>query len=196
VRSGRRDQDQTKDRTLKTHFIVLGALEPEVFKVRRLPNSAVCECRWSRTWLQKARSNASAASASAKRSVITDRSPGALRLVTPTSPVGAQPRGSSLSAVAAGVTTRRVTGAVSSGKKRRRPLQTERQKVSEGAQPQSTPLLLKPSGPDPLPSRRIWARAGITSSVWEGVLSRPPPVHHQILNPLLSRSRRRPRSLM
>ena len=35
------------------------------------------------------------------------------------SPVGAQPRGNSLSAVAAGATTQRVTGAVLSGKKRK-----------------------------------------------------------------------------
>ena len=140
--------------------------------------------------LQRARSNASAASASDLRSVTADTRPGASRVVAPTSPVGAQPRGSSLSAAAAGVTTQRVTEAVSNGKKRWRSLQGERQRVSERAPPQATPLLLKPSGPGPLPSRRIWARAGITSL--EGACCQG--LHHQILNLLLSRSRRRPRS--
>ena len=59
-----------------------------------------------------------------------DTRPGASRVVAPTSPVGAQPRGNSLSAVAAGATTQRVTGAVLNGRKRRQPLQSERQKVS------------------------------------------------------------------
>jgi hypothetical protein len=48
--------------------------------------------------------------------------------------------------------------------------------------------LLKPSGPGHRPSRRIWARAGSTSS--EGALSRPPTHHNQIINPLLSLSSR------
>ena len=52
--------------------------------------------------------------------------------------------------------TPRVTGAVISGKKRRQPLQSERQKVSKRAPPQANPPLLKPSGPSPLRSRRTW----------------------------------------
>ena len=87
----------------------------------------------------------------------------ALRVVSPTSPVGAQPRVNSLSAVAAGETTQRVTGAVSCVKKRRRPLQSEHQRVSKKAPAQATPLLLKPSRSGPVSSRRIWARAGTTS---------------------------------
>ena len=126
--------------------------------------SAVCKCRLSRTWLQRVPCNANAESASDTRSVTADTSPSALRVVAPTSSVGAQPRGNSLSAVAAGVITQRVTGAVLSGKKRRQPLQSERQEVYGRAPPQANPPLLKPSGSGPLPSKRIWARAGTTSS--------------------------------
>ena len=101
------------------------------------------------------------------------------RVVAPNSPVGAQTRGNSLSAVAAGATIPRVTGAVLSGKKRRQPLQSERQ-VSGRAPPQANPALLKPSGPGPLRSRRTWSRVGITSSEG-GVLSRQLSLQRQIL---------------
>ena len=148
-------------------------------------NSAVCECRWSRTWRQTVPCNINAASASDTRSVNADKRPGASRVVAPISAVGAQPRGNSLSAVAAGATTPRVTWAVLSGKKRRQPMQSERQKVSGRAQPQAYPPLLKSSGQGHLRSRRTWERAGITSSEG-GVLSRPPPIQ-QILNTLLRR---------
>jgi hypothetical protein len=88
------------------------------------PNSAVCEFRCRRTWLQRARCNASAANASATRSATADTRPGASLVAAPTSPVGAQPRGNSLSAVAAEETALRTTGAVLSGKKRRQPCKT------------------------------------------------------------------------
>ena len=137
---------------------------PRCLRYDQSLNSAVCECRWSRTWLHRVPCNANAASASDTRSVTADTRPGASRVVALTSPVCAQPRANSLSAVAAGAITQRVTGAVLNGRKRGQPLQSERQKVCGRAQPQANPLLLKPSGPDPLPSRRIWARAGTTSS--------------------------------
>jgi len=117
------------------------------------PNSAACECRWSRRWLQRGACNASAASALDTRSENADTPPGASRVGAPTSPVGALPRGRSLSAVAAGVTTPRNIAAVLSGKGRRRPLQRKRPCVSERAPPQATPPLRKLSGQGPLPSR-------------------------------------------
>ena len=73
------------------------------------PNSAACECRWSRTWLQRALCNASAVSASDTRSETAVTRLGASRVGAPTCPVGAQPRGNSLSAVAVGVTIQRTT---------------------------------------------------------------------------------------
>ena len=57
--------------------------------------------------------------------------------MAPTYPVGALPRRSSLNAVTEGATTLRITGAVSSGKKRGRP------ELSERVSPQATPLLRK-----------------------------------------------------
>ena len=188
--SGRREQDSAKDRPPTPTSLHQWRGGPRCLRYDQSLNSAVCECRWSRTWLQRVPCNANAASASDTRSVTADTRPGASRVVAPTSPVGAQPRGNSLSAVAAGATTPRVTGAVLSGKGRR---QSVRQKVSGRAPPKANPPLLKPSGPGPLRSRRTWARAGITSSEG-GVLSRQPPLH-QILNPHLSRLRGRPRSL-
>jgi hypothetical protein len=56
------------------------------------------------TWLQKARCNASASDTCSETA---DTHPGALRVGAPTFPVGALPHGNSLSAVAAGETTRR-----------------------------------------------------------------------------------------
>ena len=93
-----------------------------------------------------------------------------------------------------GRNTQRVTGTVSSRKKRRRPLEIELHRVSELAPTQATPLLLKPNRPVPLPNRRIWARAGTTSS--EGACFQGHDnSKNQILNPLPSRSRRLSRSL-
>jgi len=64
------------------------------------PKTAVCECRWSRTWLQRVPYYSNAASASDTSSVTVDTSPGASRVMATTPPVGAQPRGNSLRAVA------------------------------------------------------------------------------------------------
>ena len=112
LRSGRRDQDPAKDRPPTPHFIISVARGPEVSKVDHSPNSADCECRWSRTCLRKARCNVSAANASATRSATAGTHRGASLVGTPTSPVDAPPRGNSPSAAAAGVTTRRTTAAV------------------------------------------------------------------------------------
>jgi len=76
------------------------------------PNSAVSECRWRRTWLQKVRCNASAASVSATRSSTADTHLGASLVGAHTSAVGALTRGTGLCAVAAGETTQRTTVAL------------------------------------------------------------------------------------
>ena len=76
LRSGRRGQDPTKDRPLTPHFIVSVVRGPEVSKVDQSLNCAVCECRWSRTWLQRVPCNENAASASDTRSVTADTRPG------------------------------------------------------------------------------------------------------------------------
>jgi len=112
LRSGRREQDPAQDRHLTPHFIVSVARGQTCPRCVLSKSSADCECRWRRTWPQKDQCNASAASASNTRSVTADTRHGASRVGTPTSPVGALPRGNSLSAVAAGATTRRNTGAV------------------------------------------------------------------------------------
>ena len=49
-----------------------GAFRPSRPAPRQGPNTATCECRWSRSWLRKARCNVSAASISAKRSLTAD----------------------------------------------------------------------------------------------------------------------------
>ena len=112
LRSGRRYQDPTKNRPPTPTSLCLwreGLMCPGC---AQSPNSAACECRWSRTWLQRALCNASAASASDTRSETAVTRLGVSRVEVPTCPVGAQPRGSSLSAAAVGVTTQRTTVAV------------------------------------------------------------------------------------
>jgi len=158
VHSGRRDQDPAKDCPPTPHLRV-----PRCLNCDQSPNSAACECRWRRKWIQRAHCNASAARASATRSETADTRPGASSVEAPTSPVGALPHGSSLSAAAVGVTTRRTTAAVLSGKRRRWPLESRRPIVSLRQPPRATPRLRRLSGPGPLPSRWTWARAGITS---------------------------------
>ena len=82
-RSGRRDRDTVKDRlpTPTSLYRWRGSLRCP--KCDQSPNSAACECRWSRTWLQKAHCNASAASASDTCSVTADTRPGASRVGLP-----------------------------------------------------------------------------------------------------------------
>ena len=110
LRSGRRDQDPAKDRspTPTSSYRWRGDLRCP--KCVQSQNSADCECQWSRTWLQRARCNGSATSASDTQSETADTRPGASRVGASISLVGVLPRGSSLSVVAAGVTTQRFTG--------------------------------------------------------------------------------------
>jgi hypothetical protein len=112
LRSGNHDQDPAKDRSLTPTSFYKWREDPKFPRYDLSPNSAVCECRCSRTWLPRARCNANADSASATRSVNADTRPGASLVVAPTPPVGFQPRGNSLSGVAAVATTQRLTGAV------------------------------------------------------------------------------------
>jgi len=112
LRSGRRAQDPTKDRPPTPHFIVSVARGPKVYKVRSI--TELCDLRVSveSYWLQRAQCNASATRASDTRSEPAVMRLGASRVGALTCPVGAQPRGTSLSAAAVGVTTQRTTVAV------------------------------------------------------------------------------------
>ena len=112
LRSGRRDQDPTKDRPPTTHFIVSVARGPEVSRVRSI--TELCCLRVSvESYLAP---KGPMQCKRCKRFAHTQRNCGyAPRCVAcgaPTCPVGAQPRGNSLSDVAVGVTTQRTTVAV------------------------------------------------------------------------------------
>jgi len=109
LRSGRRDQDPTKDRTPTPTSLYQWREGLRCPGCAQSPNSEACECRWSRTWLQRALCNASA---SDTRIEIAFTRLGVSRVGAPTCPVGAQPRGSGLSAAAVAVTTQRSTVAV------------------------------------------------------------------------------------
>ena len=98
LRSDRRDQDPTKDRPPSPTSLYQWREGLRCPGCPKSPKSATCECRWSRTCLQRALGNASAASASGTRSVTAVTRLGASRVGAPTRPVGAQPRESSLSA--------------------------------------------------------------------------------------------------
>ena len=81
LRSGRRDQDPAKDRSLTptTLYWWGGGLNCPGCDLS--PIYAVCECRWSRKWLQRVHCNANADSASDTRSVTADTRPGATRML-------------------------------------------------------------------------------------------------------------------
>jgi len=153
--SGRGDQDPAKD-----HFST-----PTLFyrwrgglMCQKWINHDLCGLRVSvESYVAKRPTcNESAASASDTRSVTAVTPPVRRAWVFP-SPVGSLPHGSSLSAVAAGATTRRTTGAVSSGKKRRQLLQSKRPSVYERTPAQATSPFLNFSRPGPLPSRWTWS---------------------------------------
>ena len=112
LRSGRRDQGPAKDRPPTPNSLYQWREDVRCLRCDHSPNSAACECRWSRTWLQKAPCNVSATSDSATRSVTADTHPSASLVGAATSPVDASSRGNRLSAVAAGKTTQRTTVAV------------------------------------------------------------------------------------
>jgi len=154
LRSGHRDRDPTKDRPPTPTSLFQWREGMRCPRCDQSPNSAACECRRSRTWLQRALCNASAASASDTRSETANTRLDASRVGAPTSPGGAPPRGSSLRAVAAEVNTQRTTGAVQSGKRRGRRLQSRRKSEPERMKSQATLPLRKLSRPGPLPSRR------------------------------------------
>jgi len=112
LRSGRRDPNPAKDRPPTPTSLSQWHAGLRCPSCDHSPNSAVCECRLSRTWLQNVRCNASATSASATRSATAHTHLGASLVGAPTSPVDAVPRGTSLCAVSAGETTQRITVAV------------------------------------------------------------------------------------
>ena len=102
LRSDRRDQDPNKVRSPTPTSLYQWREGLRCPGSAQSPNSAACECRWSRTWLQRALCNASATSASDTRSETAVTRLGASLVGATTCPVGAQPRGNSLSAVAGG----------------------------------------------------------------------------------------------
>ena len=77
LRSGRRDRDTAKDYPPNPTSLCQWRACLTCSTGNHSPNSAVCECRWYRTWLQKDRCKASAASASATRSATADTHLGA-----------------------------------------------------------------------------------------------------------------------
>jgi hypothetical protein len=109
VRSGRRDQDPTKDRPVTPYFIVSVARGPEMSKVRSI--TELCGLRVSVESYEapKGPLQCKRCQRFGHTQRNSDMRLGGSRVVVPTSPVGAQTPGSSLSAVAAGATTQRVT---------------------------------------------------------------------------------------
>ena len=93
LRSGRRDQDLVKDRPPNPTSSYQWRVALRCPGCDHSPSSAACECRWSRTWLRKARCNVSAANASATRSATAVTHHGASLVGAPISPVAAQPTG-------------------------------------------------------------------------------------------------------
>jgi hypothetical protein len=126
LRSSRHDHDSAKNRPPIPASLFRWLVRRMCRKSDHSPKSADCECRCSRTSLQKAGGNASAASASDTHSVTTVTRLGESRVGAPKFPGGALPRGNSLSAVAPMETTRRTTGAVLCGKRRGLPLLRKR----------------------------------------------------------------------
>jgi hypothetical protein len=101
LRSGRRDKDPAKNSPPTPHFIISVARGLRCQRCVHLPNSAVCECRWSRTRTRKAHWNISAVNASDTRSETADTSPSTSHVGAPSSPMDATPRGNSHCTVAA-----------------------------------------------------------------------------------------------
>ena len=130
LRSGRRDQDPTKDRLPTPHFIVSVARGPEVSKVRSL--TELCGLRVSvETYVAP---KGPLQCKRCQRFGHTKRncgySPRCVACGGSHLSSGRSNRGNSFSVVFAGETTRRTTGAVLSGKKQRRRLLSERARKS------------------------------------------------------------------
>ena len=105
--SDRRDQDPAKDHPPTPTSLYQWREGLRCQNCDRLPNSPVFGCRLSRTWLQGARCNVSAASALATRIATADTNPVVSVVWAPTSPLDALPSWNNLSAVAVGETTLR-----------------------------------------------------------------------------------------
>ena len=112
LRSGRRDQDPSKDHPPTPHFIVSMTRSPEVSKLRALTELCGQECQWRHSWHLRALPNASAFNASAIRSATAYTLLGASREMAINFQVIARPARRSLCAAFVGVTTQRNTGAV------------------------------------------------------------------------------------
>jgi hypothetical protein len=193
LRSGRRDQDPAKDRPLTPHFIVSVARGPEVSKVRSITElyglrvlvdsymapKGPLQCKRCQRFGHTQRN-----CVYAHRYVAC----GGSHLSGGCSIPREQPQCCGCD----GNHTASYRGCVN-WKEAKAALESERLRVSARTLPRIAPPHPRHNGPAHLPSRRIWEKAGTTSSEG-GVLSRTTPPH-QILNLLLNRSQRRPRSL-
>jgi hypothetical protein len=121
LRSGRRDQDPTKDRPHTLHFIISVACGPEVSRVLSL--TELCGSRWRRTWRRRAPCNVSAASASQRN---CGHVPRCVACVGSHSLASPQSLWGSPSAADVWATTRRTTGFSSNGRRRGQLLQSGR----------------------------------------------------------------------
>ena len=111
LRFGRRDQDPAKVCPPNPHLIITVGRVPDVLRCDHSPYSPLVRF-WESHVARKARCNISPARASATRSVTASTHPGSSLVKAPTSLVNSLQSGFSLSAVAAGETTQRITEAV------------------------------------------------------------------------------------
>jgi hypothetical protein len=162
LRSGRREQDHAKDRLPTPQFIVSVARGPEVSRVQSITEICGLRVLVESYVAPKGPLQCKRCRAMNTRSETAVTHPVASRVGAPTSQEAALPRENSSCPVAAGKTTRRITGAALNGRKRSPHLQSRRPILAVRAPPQSTLPLPKNSRPGPLPSRWNWARGEIT----------------------------------
>jgi hypothetical protein len=194
LRSGRRDQNPAKNRPPIPSSLSRWRVGLICRKYVHSPNSANCECRWSRTWPQKAHCNAGAASVLDTRSVTVDTRPGASHVAASTSPVGAVPRENSLSAVAGGNQIANYRGCIKWKEAKAAPTKQAPEHARKRAAT-GHPAAPKAQRGEPS-AEQMDLSEGWNQVFRGGVSSRlPPPLHPQSHNPLLNRSRRRPSCL-
>ena len=188
LRSGRRDQDPPRTALPPPTSLYQGRVALRCPRCAHSPNSAACECRWSRTWLQRALCNASAASASDTRSETAVTRLGVSRVGAPTCLAGAQPRG------CGGNHTAKYSGCVKWKEAKTALAKQAPQRAPKNA---ATGYPAAPKAQQAGPSAEQLALGeGWSHVVRGGVLPRlRPPLRPLIQIPLLNRSRSCPGSL-